>query len=362
MSVAYTPLSVPPLYCPFPGGVSPYTDQIDRDSMEWMARFALFRDVRQQVYVRRTHAGRFVGFSVPDGEAGPLQIVTNYSNWLFAFDDAVCDEKVGGATPGSLSPYLARMARMLETPNAPMLRDDKWAMSLLDIRQELAEHATAGQIYRWVDQVQAYFSGLVWEAAIRQDRVSPSLNDYIMMWQKSSATLSVLMLIEVAQGYVLTAEEIHDPRVHALQDMSVALGGWCNDIISYNKEAFRQVHFSFPVIQNLVPVLAHDRGCSLAEAVTEAAEMHDRAMHRMSELSTQVRGQVGRNLVRYIDGLCHWVRGNLQWHLTAGRYSDPNDPGELAADPIPMPNLRTTPAKPLTTSPLPIPAVAWWWD
>ncbi|MGW1616588.1 terpene synthase family protein [Streptomyces sp. NPDC002285] len=353
---------VPPLYCPFPFGVSPVTEEIDQGGTAWMARFDLFADLRQQEYFRRAHVGRFVGFGVPDGLQGPLQIATNYCNWLFAFDDAVCDEKVGGSTSDSLAAYLTRMARMLETPSVPMLRDDKWAMSLLDIRLDLAKYATPAQVYRWVDQVQDYFTGLVWEAAIRATQQPPSLNDYIMMWQKSSATLSALTFIEVAHGYALTADEVHDPRIHALQDMSAALVGWSNDITSYNKEAFREQHYGFPTIQNLVPVLAHERGCTLDEAAVEAAAMHDRAMHRMADLSAQVRGEVGPNLARYIDGLCHWVRGGLEWHVTTDRYGDPNDPGETLASRIPMPAILTTPATPVSTSPLDVPAVAWWWE
>ncbi|MEU5191760.1 hypothetical protein AB0G83_32175 [Streptomyces klenkii] len=198
--VVYKPTVVPALYCPFSFRASPVTDEIDRGGIEWMKRFRLFADVRQFEYFRRAHVGRFVGWGVPDGLQGPLQVATNYCNWLFAFDDAVCDENLGGSAPGGLAAYLTRIARMLETPSVPMLREDKWAMSLLDIRLELAQYATPAQAYRWVDQVQDYFTGLVWEAAIRESGEVASVSDYIMMWQKSSATLSALAFIEVAGG------------------------------------------------------------------------------------------------------------------------------------------------------------------
>ncbi|MEV4925051.1 terpene synthase family protein [Streptomyces roseoverticillatus] len=313
-------------------------------------------------YFRRAHVGRFVGWGVPDGLQGPLQVATNYCNWLFAFDDAVCDERLGGSTPGSLATYLTRMARMLETPTVPMLRDDKWAMSLLDIQLTLAAHATPAQVYRWVDQVQDYFTGLVWEAAIRETGEIASLSDYIMMWQKNSATLSALAFIEVAGGYVLTAEEVHDPRVHALQDISAALVGWCNDIVSYNKEAFREQHFGFPEIQNLVPVLADEQGCSIDEAARQAVVMHDTAMRRLAELSEQVCRQAGPGLSCFVEGLCQWVRGSLEWHLTTDRYADPNDPGEPVADHVAMPAVLASPTTAAGPGALEVPAVAWWWD
>ncbi|MFJ9610102.1 hypothetical protein ACIRS1_27545 [Kitasatospora sp. NPDC101176] len=362
MNSAYRPVAVPALYCPFPFRTSPVTDQIDQGGAEWMERFALAAAGRRLEYFRRAHVGRFVGWGVPDGLPGPLQIATNYCNWLFAFDDAVCDERLGGASPGGLAIYLTRMARMLETPSVPMLRDDRWAMSLLDIRRELASHATPAQVYRWVDQVQDYFTGLVWEAAIRESGRTASVNDYIMMWQKSSATLSALAFIEVAGGYVLTAEEVHEPRVHALQDIAAALVGWCNDIVSYNKEAFRAQHFGFPGIQNLVPVLAHELGCTLDDAARRAVAMHDAAMYRMAGLSEQVRRDAGPALGRYVDGLCAWVRGSLGWHLTTERYADPNNPDDPVARRVAMPTVVTSPTAPIDTAPLRIPAVAWWWD
>ncbi|MEU5191759.1 hypothetical protein AB0G83_32170 [Streptomyces klenkii] len=150
--------------------------------------------------------------------------------------------------------------------------------------------------------------------------------------------------------------------MHALQDISAALVGWCNDIVSYNKEAFREQHFGFPGIQNLVPVLAHERGCSMDEAARQAVVMHDTAMHRMAELSEQVRRQAGPGLSRYVEGLCQWVRGSLEWHLTTDRYADPNNPGEPVADRVAMPTVVDCSTATAALGPLEVPAVAWWWD
>lgn len=69
--------------------------------------------------------------------------------------------------------------------------------------------------------------------------------------------------------------------MHALQGISAALVGWCNDIVSYNKEAFREQH-----------------------------------------------------ICHYVEGLRQWVRGSLEWHLTTDRYAGPNDPHEPVADRI----------------------------
>ncbi|MGI5336549.1 terpene synthase family protein [Streptomyces sp. CA-181903] len=359
----HTSLPVLPLYCPFPVRRSPHAEAVGAESLLWMRRFDLFKDDTHREYTRRARVGDFVGFGIPDGCADTLQAATNYCNWLFAFDDALCDEKLGGTTPDSLAPYLARMSRMLHTPEAPLMREDKWAASLLDIRNHLARQGTPAQVYRWVDQVDAYFSGLVWEAAIRQEPRSASLDDYLMMWQSSSAALSALAFIEIAQNYVLTAEEYHDPRVHALHDLSVALIAWHNDITSYNKEAFREQYFGFPEAMNLVPVLARHHACTPQQALLTAASMHDRAMRRMQQLAERTIADSAPHLARYVRALTTWVAGSLHWHLTSGRYNDPNDPGQTIAPRVDMPAVVTRPSgtarldEPLTT-----PVAAWWWN
>ncbi|MFH8663193.1 terpene synthase family protein [Streptomyces afghaniensis] len=357
-----TPLTVPPLYCPFPPRRSPHAEAVDAASLTWMQRFDLFQDDAHREYTRRAHVGEFVGFGIPDGRADTLLTGTNYCNWLFAFDDALCDETLGGTTPDTLAPYLSRLSRALQTPKAPLMRDDKWAASLLDIRRDLARQGTPAQVYRWTDQVDAYFSGLVWEAAIRRQPRSASLDDYLMMWQNSSAALSALAFIEIAQDYVLTAEEYHDPRVTVLHDLCVALIAWHNDTTSYNKEAFREQHFGYPEAMNLVPVLARDHACTPEQALAEATLMHDRAMHRLHRLSQRVIDGDNPRLARYARALTDWVAGSLHWHLTSGRYNNPNNPGQNVAPRIPMPRIVTRPADPaLLDQPLTTPVAAWWW-
>ena len=357
---------VPALYCPFRFRSAPVTEEIDQEAMHWMDRFGLFADARQREYFRSAHFGRFIGFGVPDGRPGPLRAAANYCGWVFAFDDAVSDENGGGPGPGGLADYLARLTRVLDTPQAPAPGGDKWAAALLDIRLELAGYATPAQLHRWVDHMRDYFGGLVWEAAVRETVLGagepPGLNDYVMLWQRSSGLLAALSLMEIAHGRLLTAEQLHDPRIRVLQDIGVTLLGWSNDITSYNKEAFRERQFGFAVNLNLIPVLARESGIPLDEAAVRAADLHARAMHRLAGLGARLRGRAGPGFARYVGALEQLVRGVLEWQVTTDRYRNPNDPGESVAARIPMPGIRPTPAGPLDPGPPDIPAVAWWWD
>ena len=380
MALCHTPVRVPALYCPFQFRSSPVTEEIDQDAQRWMDRFGLFADARQREYFRSSHFGRFIGFSVPDGRPGPLRTAAAYCGWVFAFDDAVSDESGGAPGPGDLADYLARLARMLEAPQAPAPIGDKWAAALLDLRLALDRYGTPAQVHRWVEQIRDYFTGLVWESAVREGVTGsgsitasegvtgsgsgelPGLNDYVMLWQKSSGILPALALMEIAQERLLTAEQLHDPRVRVLQDISVTLLGWSNDITSYNKEAFRERRFGFPASLNLVPVLAREYRIPMDEASVRAADLHDRAMHRLAGLGARLRGRGGPGLARYVGALEQLVRGGLEWQVTTDRYQDPNDPGETVAPRVSIPGIRSTPAAPLDPGPPDIPAIAWWWD
>ncbi|WP_214111338.1 terpene synthase family protein [Acrocarpospora catenulata] len=356
-------MEVPSFYCPFPYAISPEAAEVDRRTVQWMDDFGMHRGRTQRDYLATQKVGYFASLTMPHGSGEGLQIASDQLFWLFTFDDMYCDEREGEASLDELVQLLGKLARILEAPTAEMLPGNPWADGLRDLRRRLDLYATPVQTARWVEELRKYLFGLIWEAVNRSAGRIPRINDYVAMWLNVTATAPSLMFIDISSGYEVSAEEMSTPRVRALTEMANALVGWDNDIISFNKEAFRKERYGYAELQNLVSVLAHQNDCSIADALTTAVAMRDRVMSLFLRLSEEVKNEAGTELHRYVHGLGEWVRGYLEWSMITDRYGDPRNPGDaLAPQRIPMP--RTWKDDPTDDSlePLPVTAIGWWWD
>ncbi|MFD4600975.1 cytochrome P450 [Streptomyces sp. NPDC058464] len=137
-----------------------------------------------------------------------------------------------------------------------MLPDNPWAQALRDLRLDVGERATDVQTERWVQANVEYFDGLLWEAANRAEGRIPSLDDYVAMWLKQSGVYPCVVFTDIACGYEVPAADWAGRRARTLREMTAVLIGWDNDLTSYDKEVARAAERNFPVVQNLVSVLA----------------------------------------------------------------------------------------------------------
>jgi 5-epi-alpha-selinene synthase len=99
--------------------------------------------------------------------------------------------------------------------------------------------------------------------------------------------------------------------------MANNLISWCNDLVSLEKE------MRVGDVHNLVVVLQHHHQISLQQAIHMAIEQHNAEMKAYLELEPQVPSfgpDIDPQVQLYLRGLRHWMRGNLDWGLTAKRY------------------------------------------
>lgn len=356
-------VSVPSFYCPFPYAIAPEAAEVDRRTVQWMDDFGLYRSATQRDYLATQKVGYFASLTMPHGSGEGLQAASDQLFWLFTFDDMYCDERVEDSSLDDLIQLLGRLARILEAPTAKMLPDNPWAEGLRDLRLRLDRRATPLQTARWVEELRKYLFGLIWEATNRKASRIPTLNDYVAMWLNVTATAPSLMFIDISSHYEVPAADMASQPVRALTEMANMLVGWDNDIISFNKEAFRKDRYGYAELQNLVTVLAHQNQIPIESALAEAMAMRDRLMARFLRLSGDVRAHAGPALSRYVYGLGEWVRGYLEWSMITDRYGDPRNPGDaVQTNRVPLP--RTWKQKPLDDSPAPLPvtAISWWWE
>ncbi|QDY77924.1 terpene synthase family protein [Streptomyces qinzhouensis] len=312
-SARTTALRMPALYCPFPDHVHPDAAEIDRASLNWLDAYGLLTDPEVRARFGRSRIGRLASRTTPHADTELVRLHADWQMWLFAFDDVRSEEAGAGAQPGPMARSMASFLRILQDPETRVGEEDPFTAALRDLRRRVAAVGSEVQVDRFVTSVLGYWFAQVWEAGNRADSVWPAVEEYTAMRVHTGAVPTCLALIDVIGRFELPTAELARPDVRALTAKVVNVVCWANDIHSYEKEAARSNH---PV--NL-PTLLHrrDRG-TVQEAIDLAAGMHDTEV--TAYLALRPRIPAGPELERYLDGLESWMRGNLTWSLSTGRY------------------------------------------
>jgi hypothetical protein len=130
-------------------------------------------------------------------------------------------------------------------------------------------------------------------------------------------------------------------------------------LFSYGKEqwlAARSEHSNGCQL-NLVDILIQERSLSLPEALQEAVTLNNRLTARFIQLRDQVQAQASEPLRRHLDHLSTLIRGNLEWGLEAGRYTNPDGRHPVVV----ATTCSFTETAPPSEAPR-ITSLSWWWD
>ena len=320
------PHPLPPLHCPYPAALHPGAGAAETAALAWADRFGLAADRTVRDRFARTRAGRLAGRTSPHATPAGLQACADWQTWLFLFDDACCDESDLGRSPARTAELGAMVFRVLESgrrdpagPHRPFL--DAFA----ELCERLRGLSSAGQFARFAAAVSGFLIALGWEAVHRETGAAAGLAEYTDLRRHSGGVPTCLALIEIADGFRLPQAAREDPDLVELEVMVADIICWGNDVLSFPTERQRSVDvLSLPVI------LARDSGLGVESALKEAAMWHDDRMREFALAERRLRARADEPLSRYVDGLCHWVSGNLAWSYETGRYGlDPRQPEPL---------------------------------
>ncbi|MGH8567034.1 MAG: terpene synthase family protein [Gammaproteobacteria bacterium] len=118
-----------------------------------------------------------------------------------------------------------------------------------------------------------------------------------------------------AGGYELPGPTWCRPDLQAVVGKATRIISNHHDILSGLRELSREVPMNFPAI------LAREQGLSLAEAFVRVGELADTDTRSFIDLADRLLAtNPGPSVEGYINGLKAWIRGNLDWSLTTGRY------------------------------------------
>lgn len=312
------PLALPPLYCPFPPALHPAVEQQRALALAWVQAHRLIQGQTARRRYERAQYHLLAARVCPTAALDDLLIVTGWHIWLFIVDDH-CDESGLGSDPGALRALFAGYLALLDDPAAPV-GHRPLATSLADLWQRSVARTSGAWAAQFRRHLADYFAGCVWEAANRQRGLRPVVTEYIAMRTASGAFLPALDASELALDIVLAPEVRAMPIVQRLTLMAGNVVCWSNDLFSLAKEVRHgDVH-------NLVLALHHEHGITVAEAVAQAAQLHDlevRQFLALERLVPSLGAETDAQLRRYDGALRAWMRGNLDWGRDSGRYRVP---------------------------------------
>lgn len=103
---------------------------------------------------------------------------------------------------------------------------------------------------------------------------------------------------------------------------------WFNDLVSWPKELARGDG------HNLVLVVRKEGGLSLDAAVRDAVARHNNEVREFLAVRTALHPELlAMPTVRhFVEGLTHWIRGNVDWSGETGRYRVDEDRLPTAVD------------------------------
>ncbi|MEV0806705.1 terpene synthase [Micromonospora sp. NPDC050200] len=300
---------------PFLGQRHPATGRVAGESLAWARGLGLVEDGPRWHRLRAADAAELAGRACPRAPVGRLRLLTDLINWLFVVDDS-CDEDELGAEPGRLAPTVATLLDVLDqhgTTGAAAPAGGPLGVALADICRRVHHHRPA-LLLRLVAQLREYLLALLWEAANREHQRVPELTEYLQMRRHTGGVRPSLALTDLAYDVRPGPGRRTDPAVLALDNLTVDLVCWCNDLFSHRKELR-----AAPDPHNLVTVIATHTGQEIDAAVCTAAGLFNDGLDRFLVGEAALAGDP--TLAPFLDVRRSWIRATYDWSLRAGRYA-----------------------------------------
>lgn len=281
-----------------------------------MKRYGYINTPGEEETVRRAQFGIRAARVHPTGHTEAIQVVSDLTVWLFLTDDIYIEEPGLGGAFSVTADHVIRSVRVLRDPETLPPAPSDSLLALQDISRRMRALATHEQLDRFINGMVEFFLAGCCEAVSFSHKTLPMVADYIPVRDSINCLRSVcFVFIEIVGGYELSGPTWCRPDLQAVVNKATRIISNHHDILSGLRELSREVPMNLPA------VLAREQGLSLAEAFARVGELADADTHSFIDLADRLlAAKPGPAVERYVDGLKAWVRGNLDWSLTTGRY------------------------------------------
>ncbi len=290
--------------------ISPHLENVTAHTRQWAQESEIMTFVDSPEAIAQV--SRLTCLAHPNAPRSTLELCSDWTVWLFAFDDCL-DRTEHGADPSAIKrfqrPFREVLVDASRQPDGQPL-----VQAFADVYQRARDRMPPVWQNRWTKQHRTYFDGILWEVHTRCAGQIPDCEAYIKHRRLAAAMDAVLAFVEMTRDCVIPAAVSQRPEFAALRKNAGNVIAWTNDLYSLQRE------LANGEVNNLVLVICNDRGCSLQTAITEACEMINTEVRRFSKHAEMLTAKTDSNLTAYCDGLEQLMSGNLRWSQEAIRY------------------------------------------
>jgi 5-epi-alpha-selinene synthase len=304
------------LYCPFVPAVNEHAAAAQRSSIEWAKEHGLVGDDASVARLDRARIGQLEAFVFPGAPAELLNFAAQWTTLFCAIDDFVEDSRLG---PLKLSTYLSNVLAGFRGERSS--KPDTIARAFEDLRSRLTQLQDRPLLERFALELEALFSGYVWEELNRRHALLPQYDSYRTMRAVTIGLRPQFLLAELLLPEADALRVRQHPVVQELELLTCHAVGWANDVFTYEKE------IEAGEAHNLVVVLMDSEALPVYEAVSRARALHDREVRSFLAAHATLRALERDNpsLDAHVSHLQHWMRGHLEWAARTGRYRPPSE-------------------------------------
>ncbi len=313
--------------CPFPTELHPLTAQIAARTEAWCLSTGLLKTPNEQL--KKAKFTWLVCSMFPEGDPAAIQLISDWTTWLFLNDD-VCDEQDIGQRASGLRNYGDRILEALHNGQLTKTSTDL-ETAVSNLRDRFLAIGSAKWFYRrFLPEVERYFEGCYWEAANREIGQTPILSDYVLMRRFTGAVYVYVEFFDLVAQREIPLVVRGNETIQGLVRIANDVACWTNDVFSFEKEsATGEIH-------NIVALYAAEQKSTPLEAALQSIAACNARVSEFTSMSALLgnysafgaNADAARIYVRMLERL---MRGNLDWSLSTGRYVSPPSSKTFAA-------------------------------
>lgn len=307
---------LPELYCPFPSLLNPHYTAVQEHSSQWVSQFRLVQSEAAWQRFRSTDFAALAARAHPTARLADLAIACDWYVWLFLFDDQF-DEGSIGKLPAQIeqvhTQVLAIIDRVADAiPLGPIgaALDEFWG--------RVMQCTTPAWRQRFRVDLIEYMHAYAWEAENRVHDQIPTVDMYIENRRRTGSLATSLDMIDITQRLTLSENILNSQELRHMWRHTSNVICWANDLYSLPKELARGD------IHNLIIAIQQANSCSLQQAVEQVCVMIEqevRSFLLIEQSLPHYSPAIDLEIQRYVQDLKSWMRGNYDWSIQTGRYS-----------------------------------------
>lgn len=298
--------------------LSPLAPEMERRAEAWLRANGVIHDEASAEKFRKLAVGPYANWPFPTASSEKSEVITKFlSLWIF-YDDVI--EERDDGQQALINQVIGGRPAVFPGGNAH-----------LRCWWELGQSYAKVMSGSWLDRHAQRFSS--WVRSVRDECIAanqfresgiyPSAAKHLERRRMNIGMIPNLDFLEYQMDWELSPDQLADPEMKRLENLSAEVVAILNDIFGFGKD--QRLRWC-----NLVSCLAQEFRISLAEAFKWVCDMHNARVRDIMLLEPELiaRSREPQQLVRWLNGLHHIMYGFARWHSMAPRYSSFHEIGE----------------------------------